>query len=325
MAWPSKVYNAYESFPDIHRGWLKPALRAGRRLVEKSHFDVIVATGPPWTALRVGARLAEASDARFVADFRDPWSSGTGASRASFGSLLAGRFESKVLKAADLVLFNSGALAAASEPKLRARVVTVLNGSEMPRNKDRQVFLPERQLIFRHFGTLYGDRSLRPLLEALDTSEWPDGLSPIVEQFGSVSGSDLLGAHGMCAQSSPAVPFSQVVEEMNRAAILVVVQPDRFRHQIPTKTYDYLCTGNPILVLSSKQSSVWSLAKGFERCVRADPTNPAELSRVVRNLQKLWQAGALMKVPADADTDWLRKSTLNTAFVAEIERVCKTE
>jgi hypothetical protein len=326
LAWPSQVYNAYESYPDVHRGWLRPAVQAGLRLSKESSFDAVVATGPPWTALRVAARLVHPPRTRFAVDFRDPWAWGTGGARRSpLVARLSVRLQRQILDAADLVLFNSRELCDTIGSESTARVVTVLNGSDMPRNSDLRVLSPDRRLIFRHFGSLYGDRSLRPLLEVLATAaDWPEGLRPSLEQFGFGSESALPSGMGVQVRSRPAVPFSQAVMEMNRAAILVVVQPDRFRHQIPTKTYDYLCTGNPILVLSPEQSAVWSLAAGFERCVRADPANPVEIRRVVQNLLEEWQAGTLFQVPAD-DTYWLTKSVLNEEFVAEIEAICQRE
>src|SRR6185503_7871265 len=75
---------------------------------------------------------------------------------------------------------------------------------------------------------------------------------------------------GISVECTPYVPYSAATQLMSEPAILLVVQSADFAAQIPTKLYEYLRTGNPLLVLSGEDSAVWRFASQFERCRRLD-------------------------------------------------------
>ncbi|MEW6051265.1 MAG: glycosyltransferase [Candidatus Zixiibacteriota bacterium] len=62
-------------FPDSKIGWVGPAVRMGRKLIERHAYDVIVSTSPPMSCHLVAQRLARVSHLPWVADFRDFWTS----------------------------------------------------------------------------------------------------------------------------------------------------------------------------------------------------------------------------------------------------------
>jgi glycosyltransferase involved in cell wall biosynthesis len=59
--------------PDARVGWVRHAVRAGRRLAKSPGFDAIVSTGPPHSAHLIGQRLATATGKPWIADLRDAW------------------------------------------------------------------------------------------------------------------------------------------------------------------------------------------------------------------------------------------------------------
>jgi glycosyltransferase involved in cell wall biosynthesis len=59
--------------PDLYGGWRYTARRAASALMRAQAFDVILATGFPWTALLVGRDLSVSMGVPLVADFRDVW------------------------------------------------------------------------------------------------------------------------------------------------------------------------------------------------------------------------------------------------------------
>jgi len=62
-------------FPDSKAGWIGPAVRLGKKLVQSNQFDLIVSTSPPISAHMVASELAKSSNIPWVADFRDYWTS----------------------------------------------------------------------------------------------------------------------------------------------------------------------------------------------------------------------------------------------------------
>lgn len=69
----SHVYRTLLHWPDSQRGWVGSALQAGRSLLAKEKFDLIFATGGPFSALKVGGTLARESGVPWVAELRDLW------------------------------------------------------------------------------------------------------------------------------------------------------------------------------------------------------------------------------------------------------------
>lgn len=62
-------------FPDSKVGWIKPAVRLGKKLLSDRQYDLIMSTSPPVSTHLVAQRLAEDHRLPWVADFRDFWTS----------------------------------------------------------------------------------------------------------------------------------------------------------------------------------------------------------------------------------------------------------
>ena len=60
-------------FPDSKVGWVKPAVKLGRKLCERKKYDVIISTSPPMSSHLLGLELSKAFNIPLVADFRDFW------------------------------------------------------------------------------------------------------------------------------------------------------------------------------------------------------------------------------------------------------------
>ena len=62
-------------FPDSKVGWVRPALRYGRRLCRRNGYDLLMSTSPPMSSHLIGLDLSAATGIPLVADFRDFWTS----------------------------------------------------------------------------------------------------------------------------------------------------------------------------------------------------------------------------------------------------------
>ncbi len=62
-------------FPDSKAGWIGPAVKLGKKLLENHQFDLILSTSPPISAHVIANELAKSSNIPWVADFRDYWTS----------------------------------------------------------------------------------------------------------------------------------------------------------------------------------------------------------------------------------------------------------
>lgn len=91
--------------PDAKRGWIAPAARKGKAILEGADFDLIFSSSPPPSVHLIARRISLATGIPWVADFRDPWTkihyySGK---RTCFARHLDARLEKMVIRDAQAV------------------------------------------------------------------------------------------------------------------------------------------------------------------------------------------------------------------------------
>ncbi len=178
LRWLRRQLSSWDGVPDVERAWYANAVRAGLELASRDPVDVVFATGPPWTGLRVGRALSRTLGCPLISDFRDPWTANTGRVApfpTAWWQWLTGRWERSVVRDSDRVLFASWGIMEATVlycPWVRTLALeTIPNGSNVPLSARSSLIEPGLPLTFRHFGSLYGGRSVAPLIAALDRLE----------------------------------------------------------------------------------------------------------------------------------------------------------
>jgi hypothetical protein len=328
----------WDTYPDHRRGWLRPAVRTGLQVGREHGVDVVFVSGPPWTGMVAAHQIARRLGCPLIADFRDPWTPRSGRSttrhRTNWHARRAERMERTILEAARLVLFNSPPIHEVTARGFPAadgqRFRLILNGSDAPRREHAEVFPQDGPLWIRHFGSLYHGRSVNPLVQALERSVLNGDLGAddvAVELYGSSDGRQ---PHPGEARSEaarvtihriPTLPYTEALDLMMQSALLLVVQPSRFNRQIPTKLFDYLCTGNPILVMAEEDSATWAVARPYARCVRVDPDDVGGIAAILERLVRERRNGGLAQERASDDTRHLTKEALGQEFVRLVEGV----
>jgi hypothetical protein len=325
----------WDALPDTRSAWLRPATRLGVAVGRRARVAAVFASGPPWTGMMTGHRVARALGVPFLADFRDPWTQRTGATwgyPTEWARQRVEGWEAQILSDASFVLFNSPRLAAAAgtHARIHGRSCVLLNGSDVPRRQADSVVSPDAPLRFRHLGSLYAGRTVLPLVRALE-SLMSRGL--VGEEDVAV---ELIGDHELphgelsalrrspvSVQFTPHLPFARAAAEMAEPAVLLAVQSAELATLIPTKLFDYLCTGNPLAVLSPDASATWDIARAFTRCHRLDPEPSDRNSLVLARLIEDWRAGGLRAVRSVEDTAHLTKRHIGAEFVALVDGVIR--
>jgi hypothetical protein len=274
--------------PDAFIGWLIPATSLAVSVVRREDVDVIYSSGPPHTGHLVGFLASWLTGRPLVTDFRDPWT--THPAPAAFLDRVFFRFErlleSLVVRRSRLVLGSTRAicqrLMLAHHPHLATKCVPLLNGYDA---EDFPVLpdLPERTvrnvISFVHAGTLYAGRNpavfLRVLGEMIKEGRISRN-SVVVEFYGSVE--------------IEATPLQAVIDEfslrdvvafrasvgrqeylrlLREADVLILIQGDETPWAIPAKAFEYLATGNEILLLAGSHA-VAELLEDYDNVHRSD-------------------------------------------------------
>jgi len=329
LGWVRRQIAAWDDFPDAKRGWKRNAVRAGVSVGAASNADVVYVSGPPWTGVIAAEQVARRLRKPLVVDYRDPFTRYTGRFNEypeRWCRSWAAALEARVFRHARLALFATPGVRGKAEQsygdRSNASFRTILNGSDVPLNPEPESFDRNGTLLFRHFGTLYRGRSLLPLLRALIGAVGDGAPSICVQQIGAepISPRELEGlALPACVRVEhvPEIPFGEAVRKMAEPAVLVISQPGTFRYQIPTKLFDYLCTGNPTLVIAPEESDTWAVARDFPRCLRIDHEEGGERSAaILRELIERWRSGALRRERTVEDTAGLTKEALAAELVS---------
>jgi glycosyltransferase involved in cell wall biosynthesis len=296
-SWKETILDWAFSFPDPECSWFRPAVRSLWRLPSSQCPDVVFATGGPWTSLLVGKRLAERFGVPFIADFRDPWTRNPYYRLPSeFLTEKAKKLECSIVSAAARVVANTEELRElfiAQYPNCRDKIVTITNGFNTNLNANLGIeSSPDSEAIeLSYFGTLYGNGNPLPLLEAVTELVEEDSLTSNRFRLRFVGTWEIrddrcdvlaqaLEKQGLLLREPP-VPHHLCLQQMSQADVLLIMQPHS-PLQTPAKTYEYISTGRPILVLGGEGATANLIKKyGLGRCC---PNNAREIKQVLRRL-----------------------------------------
>lgn len=266
--------------PDARILWVPPAVRVLRRLVRDEGVEVVLTTSPEASSHVAGALARMFLGLPWVADLRDPWPSRwwePGGLRRAVELWIARR----TLRLADRVTAVSEGLAAlaVSEYGVASERVSVI-----PHGFDPEIFRPgasrprtagpvdRRAFRIVHTGKVYASHSPGPFLDAAAKVA---NERPIAVRFlGDWSPDALREAHGYLDEDwlelVPFRPHAVALEEQREADLLVLFS-GRSPHWVPSKTYEYLASGRPVLALCAEGTDVARLLEGFPQARRADP------------------------------------------------------
>ena len=316
--------------PDARVGWVPFALARARQVLRERPVDAVLTTGPPHSVHLAGLALRWGG-LPWIADFRDPWTDIHYQGRLARGAAarrLDARLERAVLAAADAVVTVSSPLREDLEAKRGGPVVTIRNGFDPADFEGLPPPVRDDRFEVAHVGTLHGVPET--LLDAAARLRQRGGLDRLALRFvGSVPDGLAAAARARGLDDAlavePAVPHAEAVGVMRRAALLLLaVEPWSYAAGVvPGKTFEYLASGRPVLVLAppgGEAAQIVTGAGGGRAFAHGDVEGvAAELDR----LHTAWAAGApLVGAPADALGPYARP--VQAARVAALVRSVAT-
>jgi len=250
-------------FPDVQCGWLPFAVLGGLAAARRRRVDCLYSIGPPWTAHVAALIIHHLLRIPWIADFHDPWTANPwrGITRPWPLGPLEAKLERSVLRSADMVVTKTPEITGML--RQRSRRHDERSFATVPCAYDREEIDAARQLaqkrtdtfVLTHAGRFYGPRSPVPLLTAVARlSEVPElarrlELRLVGERDARVQAlADRLGIAPLLRQVGLASHL-HTLRHILESDLAVVVQPAT-GVQIPSKVYEYLGCGVPILALT---------------------------------------------------------------------------
>jgi glycosyltransferase involved in cell wall biosynthesis len=308
--------------PDPQVLWAPHAIRMGRELLQRQHYDAILASGPPFSTFLVGRSLSAQCQVPLAVDYRDEWDlANEYMENRKFGRLaswIQRHQQKRVLRSASAVIATTRASTARLESAIaragsRARASCIYNGFDPDDFSAATRATSERQtdgpLRIVYVGTLWKLTSMAPFGAALRllSSRVPDlarrlklvvaGRRTPEEQQELAS---IQAATG-CVEELAYVEHHDAVALMHTADILLANLADLpgTERVLPAKAFEYLAVRRPMLAVTPR-GELWDLLQQHPGTALFNPANTAGIAEFLEfSLEN--GVGSELRMPAELD------------------------
>jgi hypothetical protein len=326
------AYRQVLAFPDDTWPWLVDRGSVARVLAARG-VSAIVSTSPPPTAHIVAAGAASRLGVPWIADYRDPWSQRSAWRRTWPLSGLEARLERRTLAGAAHVVAVSSPLADGLRRLLSCQVTVVPNGFD-PADRVLPVRdpvpIPGDRFTLVHTGTLtHGSRDPGLVFAAMDglvargaiaadrLELWFIGRHLEVARRAAARWPRLATA----VRYAPQVSRGAALDAQRRATVLLVLGSPDAAHDadVPTKAFEYLDAGRPVLGVASHGSALAALLAETRggRVV----TTAAEAACALADWLAAWRRDGVVDAGSDAAAiARYERRRLTAAFAQVLDR-----
>lgn len=265
---------------DSEWNWFPLTIFRGNTLCRRHKAELIYSTGGPASAHLAAAFIAGWNGLPWIAEFQDPLVHGDW-QRSRRALAVFKWMERFICKRADAIIFLTEGARQQADQRTRCglRGWVIYPGAD-PAAMPEVVYEKGRQFHIAHFGSLGGSRNLQVFLEALGSflNERPE-LSSVIrldlyghcDRLSSRLIKSFLWADVVCDFGR--VSHRDSLSAMKRSDVLLLIQnTEEFSAEtIPSKTYEYLLAGRPVLGLVYKNPDLTEmLARSGHTAVPAE-------------------------------------------------------
>jgi glycosyltransferase involved in cell wall biosynthesis len=330
-----RAYYSIESIVDYRKLWATGVALVVLWRALFSKADVVVASGPPWSAYLPATLASAVFRAPLVIDLRDPWY-GNLIWTAVHKSRLKDRVEAALerccfARAARVVCTSDGA---ARKVRERygwddVRVPIIYNGYEPAPGGPEGAGGARLDLVYS--GTLYMNRDPSSLLEGIaglvarpDVDRGRVRLTLVGSpSWGELDINAWAEARGLsdCIEAVGWLSTNAAAAKVREADVLVNLaqgQPD----QIPAKTFEYMASGKETVALTEADSDTAKLLRRTGTGRVLDPTDPKGVAEALWDLYRRYVVAGERYRPDWSLIQNYSRSAQNERYRALIDAVC---
>jgi glycosyltransferase involved in cell wall biosynthesis len=287
------LWNRRNMVPDGYASWKCLVLEEIKKFMGScdQHPDTIITFAQPFTDHLIGLELKRMYDLPWLAHFSDPWVDNPFNKYDETTRRLNLELERKVVENADSLVFTSketiDLVMGKYSPKMlsKARV--------LPQSFDASLFdyttrIRAQDIVLRHIGNFYGNRTAEPLIKALLSmlATNPTSLDGVRFELIGISnpeivrnaGGDKLPA-GLLALL-PSVTYRESLRLMSEAdGLLIIDAPADISVFLPSKLIDYIGAGRPVFGITPSGTAA-ELIKLLGGGI-AGPSEPNEIANAL--------------------------------------------
>ena len=329
------LLNTFVKTPDRHSGWILPAVKVSRPLIRKYRPRAIFSSGPPHSAHLVAMILQRLTGLPIICDLRDPWARNPW---RITGPLFQDRAQSMLerfcVSRADTIILNTqntlNEFESFYEGQNHGKFTVISNGydpdlvpSQTCSGEPNNISLTDSAVRLCHCGSVYGNRSLLPLVQAIGKLK-SSGNRFELNQVGKVAAEreliQVINEHDLDQHVllDGQLSHQQALKRMSEANILVVIQGGT-EMQVPAKLFEMMPFRKPILALAGPGPTA-EIVRQYELGVVIDPNDvdavAAAILRLAANPSIDKESPGLQRALRDFDGSRL------TSRLADVLRLC---
>lgn len=257
--------------------WFIFASAAGLASAVRKKPSVIYSTGGPVSAHLAALLIAHLTNITWIAEFQDPLVYQYPAVTKTEGRFI--RWVERVIcRKADNVIFltNEARVHAAKRIGHDGNLATIYPGADAGQFSRKETENPADSCAFTHFGSLGGTRTLEYFIKGLESvlDELPEFINLFrLELYGNTKGKEEKhignSKYKNIVELFGKVRRQDAINAMVRCSVLLLIQnTDGVASEtIPSKVYEYLHAGKPILALVYKNPELQAILEGMGHIV----------------------------------------------------------
>jgi glycosyltransferase involved in cell wall biosynthesis len=289
--------------PDDQIGWIPFAYRTAMKLLRQHNIDVIYSTSSPLSCHLVASLVHKRSRLPWIADFRDEWFENPDFNYPTrFHRRFHYRLENFIVNTADRVIAPAPMFCRllAKHCKTTEKFSTVLMGFDpaefsYPEPPGTQV-KKNSKFVLAFAGLFYGtfrpNYLLMAISELIDEGKVNSG--EVKVQFVGANRTTETGfndRYGIC-EFTGFIPHKSAIKYLYEADVLLLLLSDeRGDYVIPSKTFEYLASGKPILALIPPKGDVAEIIMKTGSGLIVDFKDKRGIKNAYFKLYRAWKGG----------------------------------
>jgi len=287
-------------FPDQHASWLHSAFHRSCLLLKENHYDLIFATGYPWTSFWIAYKLYKKFKIPYVLDYRDPWTGSplwSGISQKNLKEFIKRKFspllERKLVLNAKAIIVTTSTFADVIKRQFNHHNVFVITNGFDPDlydniSKSKLNLQPIKIVYTGIWKKGYGPESLYQALSILK-QKYPDIASKV--KFicaGFPPGPAKNHNIAEMVEEIGPISYDKAIKLISSADILFMpVASGRFAYEcIPGKFFDYIGAKKPVILVAPRDSLLWKMLSDKDFVFKFLPKQVNELAAFIKKISE---------------------------------------
>ncbi|UCE06694.1 MAG: glycosyltransferase [bacterium] len=289
--------------PDGQVGWIPFAYSKALQFLKKNDVHVIYSTSAPLSCHLIAYLIKKKSSFPWVADFRDEWFENPGFNFPThFHRRLHYKLEGMIVRSCDKVMtaapvFNQLLAKHCNDENKFSTITMGFDPDDFTANQTENDYIYKKQKFTITFSGLFY-KSFKPTHFVKAAQELIDegkiSSEGIKIQFIGANSQKEIGIkdnYGIC-EFTGFVDHKKSLRYLKKAdALLLLLSKERGKDVIPSKTFEYIATGKPILAIVPPEGEIAKIIIKYSAGIVADYENHDAIKNSLYTLYNCWKAG----------------------------------